>query len=334
MKCLISKIKSIILILTMFVILLFVGWHLNFNNKVNSNLELLQSGFMPNDAIFSMEELPKMKTNIKNEKTKSVNIVVIDTGASKFQESNVILFKDFVNNREELYDDNGHGTAVSGIIAGELIDKDYKYYGVSPHANLIVLKAMDEHGRTDIYTLLKAFDWVSKNREKFNINIVCLSSGYLTDGKLEDPLNSKITEIVNDNVLVITSAGNHELTYPGKLIEVLAVGSLIFEKNSSGIRYTIADNSNYKVVVNKSLKPDIYMLGVNIVAPTTRINVSHNFFLASGTSFSAAIAAGFAANILYANPTYSALEVRHELMNLFSYEKLFGLDNFKSHKKN
>lgn len=109
------------------------------------------------------------------------------------------------------------------------------------------------------------------------------------------------------------------------------MGSLYFERYSGGIRYNIAGNSKNKILVNKSTKPDIYMLGVDIIVPATRINDIDNFYLASGTSFSAAITVGVAANIFIANPTYSALEIRREITELFSYEKLFGLDNFISH---
>ena len=76
----------------------------------------------------------------------------MDTGivAHPDFEDRIIYFHDFCNGRKEMYDDNGHGTHVSGIIAGNgkmseqyLKDTAHKvriYSGVAPKCRIIMLK--------------------------------------------------------------------------------------------------------------------------------------------------------------------------------------------------
>ena len=68
-------------------------------------------------------------------------IVVMDTGVSSHPDlkGRILLFRDFVNGRYDMYDDNGHGTHVCGVISGRRI-------GMAPESKLIVLKVLDEEG--------------------------------------------------------------------------------------------------------------------------------------------------------------------------------------------
>ena len=86
-------------------------------------------------------------------------IAVIDTGVDASHESlddldddsstndpKVIAFKDYVNFRTEPYDDNGHGTHVSGIAAGTG-GSEGKFSGVAPGAKNVGDKVLTACGR-------------------------------------------------------------------------------------------------------------------------------------------------------------------------------------------
>jgi hypothetical protein len=67
-----------------------------------------------------------------------LTVAIIDTGMFPHKDlaGRLILFKDFVQGRTKSYDDNGHGTEVSGIIAGRGITSDKRYAGVAPNTKL------------------------------------------------------------------------------------------------------------------------------------------------------------------------------------------------------
>lgn len=61
-------------------------------------------------------------------------------------QNKVLAFRDFVNGQEVIYDDNGHGTHVCGVLAGNGNSSDGIYGGIAPECDLIVLKVLDQKG--------------------------------------------------------------------------------------------------------------------------------------------------------------------------------------------
>ena len=89
-----------------------------------------------------------------------IGVAVIDSGvttwhddlsyqgsSSRVQTRNgqrVATFVDFVGGQTAPYDDNGHGTHVSGIIAGNGYDTRGARAGIAPDAHLVSLRVLDE----------------------------------------------------------------------------------------------------------------------------------------------------------------------------------------------
>ena len=92
-------------------------------------------------------------------------VVILDTGVEPHPEleGRILYFRDFVNGYLDIYDDNGHGTHVCGIVAGSGI-------GMAPQCKLIVLKVLDASGNGCVENCMKAFRWILENQEKELIN--------------------------------------------------------------------------------------------------------------------------------------------------------------------
>ena len=80
-----------------------------------------------------------------------IGIAVLDSGIYPHRDfidgqKRIAAFKDFLGRRTKPYDNNGHGTHISGIIAGSGAASGGRYMGMAPLAHLIVLKVLDDKG--------------------------------------------------------------------------------------------------------------------------------------------------------------------------------------------
>ena len=87
-------------------------------------------------------------------------------------------FVDFVNGRPVPYDDNGHGTHVAGIIAGNGYDSTASRAGIAPGAHIVSLKVLDAEGRGVISDVIAALEWAIREQARtHNIRVVNMSVG-------------------------------------------------------------------------------------------------------------------------------------------------------------
>ena len=154
-----------------------------------------------------------------------IGVAVIDSGITSWHDDlvnytsktfpygnqRVSKFVDFVSGRTLPYDDNGHGTHVSGIIAGVGYDsKAYEKAGIAPQASLVSLKVLDENGAGRISQLIAALNWVAVNYKAYNIKVVNMSVGAgVYESYWTDPLTLAAKVVVEKGVTVVAAAGNH-----------------------------------------------------------------------------------------------------------------------------
>ena len=70
------------------------------------------------------------------------------------------MFRDFTGVRRSPYDDNGHGTHVSGILAGDGTASGGKYKGAAPGCSIAALKVLDRFGNGSREDVMRAFRWI------------------------------------------------------------------------------------------------------------------------------------------------------------------------------
>ena len=102
---------------------------------------------------------------------KNVCVCVLDTGIYPHIDfrDRIIGFQDFVGKHMLPYDDNSHGTHVSGIIGGDGSASGGRIRGIAPECNLVALKILDRYGNGKKRDVLRAFDWILKNKDVYGI---------------------------------------------------------------------------------------------------------------------------------------------------------------------
>ena len=238
---------------------------------------------------------------------KEINVAIIDTGISPhldflFPSNRIIYFKDFTDkNKTEIYDDNGHGTFIAGLIGANRIVGAKKYAGVAPLCNLIILKALDNDGQSSSVEMLEAMQWIYDNKEKYNIDVVCMSFGAMPTSKL-DPLMKGAEKLWDSGIVVVAAAGNsgpekNTIKSPGVSRKIITVGSIDDERNENGEyqkeKFKIAEFSS-RGPAFEFYKPDLVVSGVNLISCGNKTDYTKM----SGTSVSAPLVAGVSCLII------------------------------------
>lgn len=236
---------------------------------------------------------------------KGIVVVVMDTGVSKHPslDGRIIRFRDFVNGQYTMYDDNGHGTHVCGIIAGKTI-------GMAPQSKLIVLKVLDEDGNGRVEHSMRAFRWILENQEKYNIRVVNISMGMKahTNETGERYILGAVELLWNMGIVVVTAAGNlgpkeGSITIPGINEKVITVGS-------SDIKYSGRGSFDKHMT-----KPDLLTPGANVFSCNSDYrNEQGKLYVAkSGTSMSTPVVSGAVASLLSKYPNMTNIDVKMRL---------------------
>lgn len=162
-----------------------------------------------------------------------VTVCIVDSGIHMDHEDLADLelagWRDFVNGRSEPYDDEGHGTAMAGILVAEGWMK-----GMAPDVDLLVAKALGSDGSGSDEVVAEAIDWCVEG----GADIVSLSLGGapgvlpFSFGGGRDS-GEAASDAIDQGVLVVAAAGNdgedpndRDVAFPASEREVIAVGGV------------------------------------------------------------------------------------------------------------
>jgi serine protease len=153
-----------------------------------------------------------------------VTVAVIDTGISvvpDLKNTKFVAGYDFVGDRVEAADDNGHGTHVAGTIA-QSTNNNYGVAGIAYEAALMPLKVLGTGGGGTVADIAEAIRFAADHQA----DVVNLSLG---GGGDSDLLREAIDYAHSKGVTIVAAAGNantNAAAYPARYPNVISVSAL------------------------------------------------------------------------------------------------------------
>ncbi|PMB54067.1 subtilisin [Fischerella thermalis CCMEE 5201] len=201
----------------------------------------------------------------------------------------------FDGNNNSTLDVNGHGTHVSGTIAG--VNNGYGVTGIAYNSKIMPVKVLDDQGSGSYSAIANGIYYAVDN----GADVINLSLG---GGRSNDTLQKAIEYASSKGVIVVMAAGNDggsQPAYPARYAKNygLAVGAVDQNKN-------LADFSNRAGADQLAY---VTAPGVNVYSTLP----GNEYASYSGTSMATPHVAGVVALMLSANPNLSDAQVRQIL---------------------
>ncbi|MFH1221467.1 MAG: S8 family serine peptidase [Candidatus Micrarchaeota archaeon] len=214
-----------------------------------------------------LDHLNNFIINGKNLTGKNYSICLIDSGVNYNHESlggggypnsKVIGGWNFVHNISDVYDLNGHGTKMSGILAGNGTVR-----GVAPDAYLVEAVVLNE---TNWYVGSKAYaamDWCYANRANYSIAAVSMSFGdSIMNNATTCPsyFNAPLRNLNLAGIILAAASGNEwfnqGIAYPSCSPYVIGVGAMDDGRYfGAGLNNTITNFTNIGFGMNLLMAP-------------------------------------------------------------------------------
>jgi len=271
---------------------------------------------------------------------KDVKIAVFDSGFRNvdqisafdtlFLENRMLHTYDFVDQEENVYNDDNHGTHVLSIISGQ---RGNLYKGAAWNASIILARTETIFSETkaEEFNWAIAMEWA----DSLGADIIQASLGYnyfdmgignytYADLDGQTAIITRAASIaVSRGMMVVVSAGNEGgnswgyITVPADADSILAVGSV----NNVGIR---SGTSSYGPTADGRIKPDVMAMGEG----TAIVTSSGLFSFSSGTSFAAPLISGLAACLRESFPSVPSRAlteaIRHSGSKALNPDNLMG----------
>jgi type VII secretion-associated serine protease mycosin len=227
-----------------------------------------------------------------------VTVAVIDTGVAANHpdlRGNVLPGRDTTNGRSTgvgTRDNDGHGTAMAGLIAAHGHGSGAGALGIAPKAKVMPIRETDAFGFGSDAGMVAGMDWAIANGAK----VISISGG----GSTTPTLRAAVSRAREANVVVVAAAGNTDA-------DVFVTGVARIE----GVVAAAGTDRNGNHAAISVSGPQVVLAAPAVDITST--NKDGGYRTGSGTSDSTAIIAGAVALVRAKFPNLSADEVVHRL---------------------
>jgi serine protease len=155
---------------------------------------------------------------------KGITVAIIDTGVSQvpdLAQTEFVAGYDFVNNKVNADDDNGHGTHVAGTVA-QSTNNNYGVAGVAYEAKIMPLKVLAASGGGTISDIAEAIRFAADNKA----DVINMSLG---GGGESQVMKDAIEYAYKKGVVIVAAAGNENrdsASYPARYARVISVAAI------------------------------------------------------------------------------------------------------------
>ncbi len=249
----------------------------------------------------------------------NIGVAILDTGIFPHADfgRRITYFLDYIYGRRRIYDDNGHGTHIAGIIGGDGKASNGKFMGIAPGCHFIIIKILDKRGNGNTENVVQAIDWLVRHKEMYQIRIVNISIGMVLQAESQERARLlKAVEYAWDNNLVVVAAagnngpGKNSITVPGISRKVITVGCFDDTKEKIGRSLLKPEYSGQGPTDHCIVKPELVVPGTNV---TSCANQQGMYTKKSGTSMAAPMVSGSIALLLSKYPHMSPADVKLRL---------------------
>jgi subtilisin family serine protease len=280
--------------------------------------------------------LPKIKLPEAWNYTKgstSVIVAVIDTGIHAshldLNDGRIIAGHDMLDDTPidaaADSDDNGHGTAVAGVI-GAIPNNQKGLAGINWSVQIMPVKALDAQGNGDLSAISSGIIWAADHGASI-INLSLGGSGFPNNATMANA----IAYAYNKNVLVVAAAGN-DTASQGLNLDRDPVYPVCAD-NAQNMVIGVAASD---ILDRKATFSNFGIACVDITAPGKKIlttaflpsNPSNDILIyASGTSLATPVVSGVAALIKAKNPNMTNVQIRDLILKTSDNIDALNQDN-------
>ncbi|MEY8000798.1 S8 family serine peptidase [Clostridium sp. Mt-5] len=329
-------------------------------NAISRIIELPQVSHISNDCFALLCAGKSILTSngiVSQEKYKltgkGICIGVVDSGVYPHPDllnpkNKIKKFIDLIREYKYPYDDNGHGTFISGIICGNGNESGGVYKGIAENSNIYSIKAFNSLGKGFVSDILFSIQLLLNESENENIKVICLPFELCVNNYFILSLFEKaFQKAVEMNITVVVPSG-HCGNVQGSIRGIAILNNCLtvagIDTSSKIIKPYIYSSCG---PVGKIEKPNLTAGCVNICSTNSNTeyiserngvkiypkSLEDPYICYTGTSCAAAYISGICALIYENNPALtfndltSLLKISCDLLNIPKWYQGAGMLN-------